>query len=82
MGCLVDVAVLEATLLLAAARVMAAAARRALPLLIESPLPAALPTADIEAEAFGDSGAYKCSGDKLPSESSLGRDEGGVNGMP
>jgi len=45
-------------------------------------LAAALVTADIETEAFGDSGAYKCSGDKLPSESSLGREEGGVNGMP
>lgn len=83
MGCLVDVAVLEAPLLLfAAARVMAAAERRALPLLIESLLAAALPTADMETEAFGDSGAYKCSGDRLPSESSLGREEGGVKGMP
>jgi len=82
MGCLVDVAVFEAPLLLAARVMAAAAARRALPLLTESPLAAALVTADIETEALGDNGAYKCSGDKLPSESSLGREEGGVNGMP
>lgn len=82
MGCRVDgAAVLEAPLLLAA-RVMAAAARRVLPLFAVSPLAAALVTADMETEALGDSGAYKCSGDKLPSESSLGREEGGVSGMP
>lgn len=78
-GCLVEgVALLVAPplllLLLLAARVIAAAVRRALVFWAASPLAAA--------EALGDSGAYKCSGDKLPSESSLGSEEGGVKGMP
>lgn len=61
-----------------AERVMPAALR--LTRTDDSP-PAALAT-DIETEALGDSGENKCSGVKLPSESSLGREEGGVSGIP
>jgi len=47
---------------------------------VDSP-PAGLAT-EIETEALGDRGENKCSGVKLPSESSLGREDGGVSGIP
>jgi len=59
-------------------RVMLAAVR--LTRTDDSP-PAGLAT-EMETVALGDSGANRCSGLKLPSESSLGREDGGVSGIP